>query len=148
MCLAPPLGAFVWFPGSLCADVCTAILKQYCCMTWWQTDRQTDIVTKPQHILQGTCTSCSRKLEPIHYKQGYDRSVCGTRFCQSISFTHTVSSSMSNHSHPYYSPLSFVRDYLGEPEPEHQSGFYWSKRQWVEVASAGPYTNLHLASYR
>ena len=29
----------------------------------------------------------------------------------------------------------------GEPEPErqNQSGFYWSKRQWVAVASAGPY---------
>jgi len=25
---------------------------------------------------------------------------------------------------------------------------YWSKRQWVAVASAGPYANLHLASNR
>jgi len=25
---------------------------------------------------------------------------------------------------------------------------YWSKRQWVAVASAGPYTNLHLAPDR
>jgi len=25
-----------------------------------------------------------------------------------------------------------------------QSGFYWSKRQWVAVASAGPYASLHL----
>jgi len=24
------------------------------------------------------------------------------------------------------------------------SGFYWSKRQWVAVASAGPYASLHL----
>ena len=28
------------------------------------------------------------------------------------------------------------------------SGFYWSKRQWVAVASAGPYASLHLAAER
>ena len=35
----------------------------------------------------------------------------------------------------------FVQDYPGGPVPErwNQSGFYWSKRQWVAVASAGPY---------
>ena len=27
-------------------------------------------------------------------------------------------------------------------------GFYWSKRQWVAVASAGPYASLHLAPDR
>ena len=27
----------------------------------------------------------------------------------------------------------------------NQSGFYWSKRQWVAAASAGPYASLHLA---
>jgi len=30
----------------------------------------------------------------------------------------------------------------------NQSGFYWSKRQWVAVASAGPYASLHLAPDR
>ena len=30
----------------------------------------------------------------------------------------------------------------------NQSGFYWSKRQWVAVASAGPYASLHLAPNR
>jgi len=30
----------------------------------------------------------------------------------------------------------------------NQSGFYWSKRQWVAVASAGPYASLYLAPYR
>ena len=45
---------------------------------------------------------------------------------------------------------SFFRDYPGEPVPEtwHQSGLYWSKRQWVAMASAGPYANLHLAADR
>jgi len=38
----------------------------------------------------------------------------------------------------------------GKPVPErwNQSGFYWSKRQWVAVASAGPYASLHLAPDR
>ena len=31
---------------------------------------------------------------------------------------------------------------------QNQSGFYWSKRQWVAVASTGPYTSLHLAPER
>jgi len=30
-------------------------------------------------------------------------------------------------------------------EKKNQSGFYWKKRQWVAVASAGPYASLHLA---
>jgi len=34
------------------------------------------------------------------------------------------------------------------PERLNQSGFYWSKRQWVAVASAGPYASLHLAPDR
>ena len=43
--------------------------------------------------------------------------------------------------------MALFRDYPGEPVPEgqNQSGFYWSKRQWVAVASAGPYASLHLA---
>jgi len=27
---------------------------------------------------------------------------------------------------------------------QNKSAFYWSKRQWVAVASAGPYADLHL----
>ena len=30
----------------------------------------------------------------------------------------------------------------------NQSGFYWSKRQWVAMVSAGPYASLHLAPDR
>ena len=30
----------------------------------------------------------------------------------------------------------------------NQSGFYWSQRQWVAVASSGPYASLHLAPSR
>ena len=31
---------------------------------------------------------------------------------------------------------------------ENPSGLHWSKRQWVAVASAGPYASLHLAPDR
>jgi len=50
-------------------------------------------------------------------------------FTQTYCYTHT-------HTHTGLRPL--VQDYLGEPVPErkNQSGFYWSKRQWVAVASA------------
>ena len=46
--------------------------------------------------------------------------------------------------------MAFVRDYPGAPVPErqNQSGFYWSRRQWVAVASSGPYASLHLAQDR
>jgi len=49
--------------------------------------------------------------------------------------------------HPFNGPLSWTTHYTGEPLPErsNQSGFYWSKRQWVAVASAGPHASLHLA---
>jgi len=45
---------------------------------------------------------------------------------------------------------ALFRDYPGKPVPErkNQSGLYWSKRQWVAVASAGPYASLHLAPDR
>jgi len=45
---------------------------------------------------------------------------------------------------------TFVRDYLGEPVPERirPVWIYWCKRQWVAVASSGPYANLHLAPDR
>ena len=49
--------------------------------------------------------------------------------------------------------MAFFRDYPGCPgepvrESYNQSGFYCSKRQWVALASAGPYASLHLAPYR
>ena len=31
---------------------------------------------------------------------------------------------------------------------QYQEGFYWSKKEWVAVASAGPYASLHLAPDR
>jgi len=51
---------------------------------------------------------------------------------------------INTYTHPFYglwtlSGITRVSRY------QNQSGFYWSKRQWVAVAAAGPYANLHLA---
>jgi len=56
--------------------------------------------------------------------------------------------SLLSHAQPFNGP--FLRDYPGEPVPErkNQSGFYWSKRQRVAVASTGTYASLHLAPGR
>jgi len=53
---------------------------------------------------------------------------------------------MSN-THLFYGPLDFVWDYLGELVPE-PIWIYWSKRQRLAVASAGPHANLHLVPDR
>ena len=63
--------------------------------------------------------------------------------CQSTEGKHT-------HTHNHTRLTAPFPGNLGGPVPErqNQSGFYWSKRQWVAVASAGPYTSLHLAPDR
>jgi len=47
---------------------------------------------------------------------------------------------------PFYSPLDCVWDYPAEPVKP--VWIYWSKRQWVAVASAAPCANLHLSPDR
>ena len=48
------------------------------------------------------------------------------------------------HTHPFNGPMSGTT----QVSQYQKSGFYWSKRQWVAVASAGPYASLHLAPDR
>ena len=43
----------------------------------------------------------------------------------------------------YHTHTHLMALFLGLP-----SGFYWSERQWVAGASAGPYASLHLAPDR
>ena len=45
---------------------------------------------------------------------------------------------------------ALFRDYPSElvPERKNQSGFYWSNRKQVAMASAAPYASLHLAPDR
>jgi len=49
------------------------------------------------------------------------------------------------HTHPFNGTLSRTTRVSWYQKGKNQSGFYWSKRQWVAVASAGPYARLHLA---
>ena len=48
------------------------------------------------------------------------------------------------HTHTFNVPFSGTTQ-VGQYQKSKKSGFYWSKRQWVAVASAGPYASLHLA---
>ena len=50
--------------------------------------------------------------------------------------------------HPFNGPLSGTIRVSRYQKGNLQSAFYWSKRQWVAVASAGPYASLHLAPDR
>jgi len=49
------------------------------------------------------------------------------------------------HTHPLNGPFSGTTQVSQYQKSKNQSGIYWSKRQWVAVASAGPYASLHLA---
>ena len=52
-----------------------------------------------------------------------------------------------NHTHTFNGPFSGIPGWAGTRKVS-QSGFYWSKRQWAAVASAGPHASLHLAPDR
>ena len=54
----------------------------------------------------------------------------------------------TTHTHPFNGPLSGTTRVSRYQKGKNQSGFYWSKRQWVAVASARPYASLHLAPDR
>ena len=43
------------------------------------------------------------------------------------------------HAHPTNDPFPGLPRWAGTRKVKNQSAFYWSKRQWVAVASAGPY---------
>ena len=70
---------------------------------------------------------------------------------QAVTRGEDAKAGLTEHTHIYI-PLwqPFVRDYPVElvPDRKNQSVFYWNKRQWVAVASAGPYASLHLAPDR
>ena len=61
--------------------------------------------------------------------------------CTATEHTHT-------HTHPLNGRLSGTTHVSRYQKGKNQSGFYWSKRQRVAVASAGPYASLHLAPDR
>ena len=50
--------------------------------------------------------------------------------------------------HPFNGPLSGTTWVSRYQKGKTNLEFYWSKRHWVEVASAGPYASLYLAPDR
>ena len=57
-------------------------------------------------------------------------------------------SSMHTHTHTCLMALFSRTTRVSRYHKGKTSGFYWSKRQWVALASAGPYASLHLAPDR
>ena len=110
-------------------------------------------IDRPLLFNTRTCWRLSTRLSSLSY--GVPRTNFESTTYSVVQHTHShtrltalsVLYSTHTHIHPFNGP---VQDYPGEPVPErrNQSGFYWSKRQWVAVASAGPYASLHLAPDR
>jgi len=59
-------------------------------------------------------------------------------------YTHTV----PPQTHIHFLALWTLSRIIRVSRYQNESGFYWSKRQWVAVTSARPYANLHLAPDR
>ena len=63
-------------------------------------------------------------------------------------FTKYGLSALRQHTHTHTHTHTHLTTLFPVPERWNQSGFYWSNRQWVAVASAGTYACLHLAPDR
>ena len=61
---------------------------------------------------------------------------------------HWIFGYMRLHTHTFNSSFSGTTQVSRYQKGKNQSGFYWSKRQWVAVASAGPCASQHLAPDR
>jgi len=74
---------------------------------------------------------------------------CSRLKCRTTSSTHVPRRSVyTTHTHTRLTALCSGLPGWAGTRKYNQSGFYWSKRQWVAVASAGPYASLHLAPVR
>ena len=71
------------------------------------------------------------------------------RVCVCVcNYTWCISYDVTKHTHTHLTDLfPWLPRWAGTRKVK-PSGFYWSKRQWVAVASAGPYASLHLARDR
>ena len=55
---------------------------------------------------------------------------------------HTADTHAHTHTHrDHFTTLWILSGITRVSQYQNQSGFYWSKRHWVAVASAGPYAN-------
>ena len=75
---------------------------------------------------------------PFREQQKLDYHHCNVHFNVELAKWHTL------HTHTHLTALFPGLLRWASTRKVNQSGFYWSKRQWVAVASAGPYASLHL----
>ena len=87
--------------------------------------------------LEGYETVLDKVDNPVHEYQMFR----GTLFSMMMFTLHT-------HTHTHLTALCLGLPGWAGTRKVNQCGFYWSKRQWVAVASAGPYASLHLAPDR
>ena len=102
-------------------------------------------VTRNQHRRKQNFTMEGVTIQPknrIATKKAYStHTQCRCAVSLISNWTHT-------HTHPFNGPLSGTTWVSRYQKGKNQSRFYWSKKQWVAVASAGPYASLHLAPDR
>ena len=139
----------------------------------WSVDRSVSSLACPRRrlpsALDNVCHSCSNINNINNYNSTTTTTTTTTVFVQLPTSANNVALSTSGcrmpllwhgccclavgHAHTHTRLTALFRDYPpypGGPVPErwNQSGFYWSKRQWVVVASARLYASLHLAPDR
>jgi len=61
---------------------------------------------------------------------------------------HKLTFWLTQHTHIHFMALWTLSGITQLSWYQSESEFYWSKRQWVALASAGPYENLHLITHR
>jgi len=98
----------------------------------------------PEHVFARGVhwTVASRSHEPTCFRQPCLNLTNGVPY-----YEQRYSSATHTHAHPFNGPFPGLPRWTGTRKV-NQSVFYWSKRQWVAVASAGLYASLHLAPYR
>jgi len=112
----------------------------------WHLKRFVTVIVYPlctARCCMSVCLSCACRA------QESQQFACNEQSSFDVSTLKASDAELTYHTHTPVSQPS-VQDYPGLPVPErsNQSGFYWGKRQWVAVASAGPYACLHLAPDR
>jgi len=120
---------------------------QQCTVTMWSHCRHRphnawiiNLLSTWQHM--SSSDLLTNKAESInHGKSSMTRPPPSSTFRPHKSHTHT-------HTHERLTALCLGLPGWASTRRQNQSGFKWSKRQWVAVASDGPYANLHLAPDR
>ena len=93
----------------------------------------------------------SRCRRSKHRKSMASMKLVASTPLQQLTLTPTITLFLTHthtHTHTFNGPFSGSTQVSRYQKGKNQCEFYWSKRQWVAVASAGPYASLHLAPDR